>query len=151
LVTNKINKNEFVTDRYETVRIGGDIYVLTGKSEDVIRSHDNPNYCGLSINGVYFQDRNANPYSLMLATASLQDQYDVILFFRDNLIANSGTQGDWLDVSQLPSFLGADVTERVQKWIAYKKGGVAIIDTSQEGRAYNANTVYSGYDDTLKS
>jgi hypothetical protein len=87
----------------------------------------------------------------MLATAPIQDQYDIILFFRDNLIASSGTSGDWLDVSQLPSFLGADVTERVQKWIAYKKGGVAIIDTSQEGRAYNANTVYSGYDDTLKA
>jgi len=58
--------------------------------------------------------------------------------------------GDWCDVSQLPEFLGNDVAERVTKWIAYKKGGVALIDTSQEGRAYNANTVYAGYDDSLR-
>lgn len=151
VTSNKIGKKKYMMDRYETVRIGADIYLLTGKSENVIRSKDNPEQCGLSINGIYFQDRNSNPFSLMLTTAHLQDQYDIVLFFRNNLIASSGTQGDWLDVSQLPTFLGADVTERVQKWIAYKKGGVAIVDTSQEGRAYNANTVYSGFDDTLKS
>lgn len=78
-------------------------------------------------------------------------QYDIVLFYRNNLIANSGTSGDWLDVSQLPSFLGADTTERVQKWRAYKKGGIALIDTSQEGRTYNANTVYAGFDDSLKA
>jgi hypothetical protein len=86
-------------DRYETIRIGGSIYILTGKSQNVIRSKDNPTYCGLSVNGIYFQDRNANPFSLMLTTAHLQDQYDIVLFFRNNIIASSGTKGDWLDVS----------------------------------------------------
>jgi hypothetical protein len=73
---------------------------------------------------------------LMLACANLQDKYDVVTFLWDNLLANSGTVGDWVDVSQLPSFLGAETAERVQKFLAYKKGGVALIDTSQEGRPY---------------
>jgi hypothetical protein len=98
ITTNKVGK-EYIMDRYETVRISSDIYILSGKSESVIRSIDNPSYCGLSVNGIYYQDRNSEPYSLMLATADLQDKYDLLFFFRDNLIANSGTVGDWLDVS----------------------------------------------------
>ena len=149
LVTNKTGK-EYKMDRYETVRIANNIYILTGLSEHVIRSKDNPTQCGLSVNGIFFQDRNTEPFSLMLTCAHLQDQYDILYFFRNNLVANSGTAGDFLDMSQLPTFLGTDATERVQKWIAYKKTGVALIDSSQEGRAFNNNTVYAGYDDTLK-
>ena len=46
------------------------------------------------------------PFSLVLACANLQDKYDLLHFFRDNLIANSGTTGDWLDLSVLPTALG---------------------------------------------
>lgn len=87
----------------------------------------------------------------MLACANLQDRYDLLHFYRDNLIANSGTTGDWLDLSVLPTALGVKLPERIQKWIAYKKSGVAIIDTSQEGRQFNSNTTYSGFDDTVKA
>jgi hypothetical protein len=37
----------------------------------------------------------------------------MLYFFRDNLIANSGTVGDWIDVSMLPKFLGDNMTERI--------------------------------------
>ena len=60
--------------------------------------------------------RNHQPSSLILQCAHLQDKYDVVTFLRDNILANSGTIGDWLDVSQLPSFLGTDMTERLMKW-----------------------------------
>ena len=73
------------------------------------------------------------------------------MFFRDNIIANSGTVGDWLDVSMLPQFLGQDLTERIQKWIAYGKTGVKLIDTAQEGRGFNNNTTFAGFDDTIKA
>ena len=73
------------------------------------------------------------------------------MYFRDNIIANSGTLGDWLDLSMLPTVLGDDITERIQKWIAYKKAGIAIVDTSQEGRAFNNNTSFTGFDDTIKA
>lgn len=142
---------DYNLQRYETVRIGQEIYILRGKNEEVIRSKDNPSYCGLSVNGVYFNDRNNEPFSLVLACANLQDRYDLLHFYRDNLIANSGTTGDWLDLSVLPTALGVKLPERIQKWIAYKKSGVAIIDTSQEGRQFNSNTTYSGFDDTVKA
>jgi hypothetical protein len=43
---------------------------------------------------MFFNDKNGQPYSLMLATMDLQDRYDLLLYSRDNLIATSGTVGD---------------------------------------------------------
>lgn len=51
----------------------------------------------------------------------------------------------------LPIALGTDLPERIQKWIAYKKSGIAIVDTSQEGRVFNNNTSFAGFDDTVKA
>lgn len=144
---------DFVMQRYETIRIGDNIYILKGLNENVIRSQSNPSYCGLSVNGVYFLNRSNEPYSLVLACSHLQDKYDILHFYRDNLIANSGTVGDFIDVSMLPNFLGHDTAEKLQKFIAYKKSGIAPIDTSQEGRLGGGspiNTIFNGYDDTVR-
>lgn len=55
-------------------------------------------------------------------------------------------------MSLLPTNLGVKWPERVQKWLAYKKGGIMWIDSSQEGDAGNApNQIYNGFDDTLKA
>lgn len=64
---------DFVMQRYETTRIGEEIYILKGKNEKVIRSRSNPSYCSLSINGIYFLNRGLKPYSMVLACAHLQD------------------------------------------------------------------------------
>ena len=143
----------FVMQRYETVRIGDEIFILRGRNDNVIRSKDNPNYCCLSVNGVQFFNRGNKPYSLMLQCANLQDKYDILGFYRDRLVASSGTTGDFVDVSLLPTFLGKNMPERLQKFIAYKKGGIAPIDSSQPGRMENGgaapNTIFNGFDDTL--
>ena len=70
------------------------MYILNGKDEDVVRSIDTPNECNLSVNGLYYTDRTGTPYSLMLATANLQDKFDMLHFYRDNVIAESGSAGD---------------------------------------------------------
>lgn len=146
---------DFIMQRYETTRIGDEIYILKGKNEDVIRTKDNPNYCSLSVNGIRFLNRNSKPHSLVLACANLQDKYDILLFYRDRLIASSGTTGDFIDIAMLPTFLGENTPERLQKYIAYKKGGLAVIDSSQPGRLENGgspiNTLFNGFDDTLKA
>ena len=144
-----------VMQRYKTVRIGESIFILYGQDENVIRSQDDPTRCSLSVNGVYFTNRSSEPYSLVLACASLQDKYNLLHFYRDNLIASSGNVGDWIDVSMLPKFLGVNLPERLQKFLAYKKAGIAPIDTSQEGRLGSGqapiNTIFNGYDDTIKA
>lgn len=145
---------DFKMELYETVRISEEVYILKGKNDKVIRSQDDPSVCHLTINGVYYTNRGNEPYSLVLACATLQDKYDLLHFYRDNLIANSGTSGDWVDLSLLPTALGVTLPERIQKWLAYKKAGIAPIDTSQEGRLAAGqapiNTIFNGYDDTIK-
>lgn len=141
---------KYIMNRYRGIRIGSDIYILHGKVKNVQRSVDDPNVCTLSINGLFNSDRNGEPYSLILATANLQDKYDIAHFYRDNLMANSGTQGDWIDVAHLPKFLGDNATERLLKWKAYKKQGDALFDSSQNEGEAPLNTTFSGFDDTIK-
>ena len=148
LKSEKENKG-YIVNRYEGVRIGTSIYIPTGKSENVVRSIDNPKNCSLSVNGIFYSDRNGDPYSLILKTANLQDKNDILFFYRDNLISESGSSGDWLDIAHLPKFLGDDAQDRLLKWKAYKKQGVALYDSSQEGLQM-MNTTFAGYDDTIK-
>ena len=98
---------------------------------------------------MFYSDRNGDPFSLILKTANLQDKNDVLYFYRDNIISESGTAGDWLDVAYLPKFLGEEFADKLMKWKAYKKAGIALIDSSQEGQPM-INTNFNGYDDTLK-
>lgn len=145
----------FVMQRYETVRIGEDMYILKGKNDKVIRSKSNPTYCTLSVNGIYFLNRGVKPYSLVLACAHLQDQYDLLHFYRDNLIANSGTVGDWIDLTLIPEKLGVNLPERIIAWQALKKQGIGLLDSSQEGRLQTGqaplNTIFNGFDNTVKA
>lgn len=144
---------DFVMQRYQTIRIGENIYILKGLDESVVRSSDNPSYCGLSVNGVVFLNRSNEPYSLVLACTTIQDKYDLLLYYRDTVIANSGVKGQIIDFSLIPTFLGVQWPERIQKWLAYKKGGLEMIDTTQTGRNDQGNaplnTIFNGYDDTV--
>jgi hypothetical protein len=142
---------DFNMQRYEQVRIGNDIFITQEEPVKVIRTQDNPSFCTLSTSGIYYATRSSEPQSLVLTCANLQDKYDILHFYRDSLIASSGTNGDWLDIAMLPKFLGVKLPERVQKWLAYKKSGVALIDTSQDGIQFNNNTAFSGFDDTIKA
>lgn len=135
--------------RHEGVKIGNEIYITRGEVENVVRSTDYPSKCRLSVNGMFFLDYNGDPFSLVLNTMNLQDKYDLLLFYRDNLIASSGTVGDWLDLANLPTALGVTMPERIQKWLAYKKNGVGILDSSQDEKPLN--TIFNGFDDTVKA
>lgn len=145
--------SDFTMQRYSSVRIGEEIFILRGIDKNVTRSIDNPKYCGLSVDGVVFLNRSNDPYSLVLACATLQDKYDLLHYYRDTIIANSGVKGQIMDFSLIPTFLGVQWPERIQKWLAYKKGGLEIIDTTQEGRNDNGNsplnTIFNGFDDTV--
>lgn len=146
--------SHFVMQRYSTVRIGEGMYILRGLDEHAPRTKDNPSYTCLSINGVFFLNRSNEPYSLMLACMDIQDKYDMLIYYRDNLIATSGATGDWIDLSLIPESLGVKFPERIQKWIAYKKAGIGLLDTTQEGRNNNGNaplnTIFNGFDNTVK-
>lgn len=141
------NKNR-IEHRYRVTRIGKDIYILWDEDKNTVRTMSSPNECKLSYNGLHYMSRTGRPYSLMLATSSLQDRYDVLSFYKESIIAQSGTAGDWVDLAFVPGSLGTELEDRLQKWIAYKKSGIALIDSSQEG--VPMNTTFNGYDDTVR-
>lgn len=151
----KETDKNFIEQRYSSVRIGEEIYILYGKDENVVRTKDDPSRCNLSVNGVWFNDRGAEPYSLVFTSMVIQDKYDLSIFYRDKLLANSGSVGDWINMPTLPAFLGDRMEERIMKWLAYKKQGIGLIDTSQEGQLNTGqapiNTMFNGFDDTVKT
>ena len=140
------NKQRIETVHHVT-RIGSDLHIVWDEV-NTQRSIDNPNECSLPINGLHYMSRTGSPYSLVLATADLQDKYDIMQFYKNSIISNSGTAGDWVDLAFIPTFLGQKTEERLAKWLAYKKSGIALLDSSQEGQ--QMNTTFSGYDDTVK-
>ena len=135
---------------HEGIKIGTDVYITNGEPDYYVRSKSDPRSCTLNINGIFFNDKNGQPFSLIQATMDLQDRLDLLVYCRDNLIASSGTIGDWIDIASIPSVLGVELPERLTKWLAYKKNGVAIYDSSQEG-AQLINTTFNGFDDTVKA
>lgn len=42
-------------------------------------------------------------------------KYDLLIYSRDNLIASSGSIGDWIDLANIPIELGVDMPERIMK------------------------------------
>lgn len=144
---------DFIEQRYSSIRIGQEIYIINGKDE-VVRTKDAPEKAALSVNGVWFNNRGSEPYSMVINCMVLQDKFDLATFYRDKLIANSGSVGDWVNMPTIPTFLGDKMEERIMKWLAYKKQGIGLIDTSQEGQVNTGqapiNTMFNGFDDTIK-
>lgn len=143
----KKKDSKYIGVRYHVTRIHSDIYILDGENEDMPRDIDEQNEARLSVNGIWYTNGHGAPYSLMLATADQQDNYDLLLYKKDNIAALAGTAGAIVDIAQLPEMLGEDMTERLMKYQALRKIGLAVIDTSQEG-SMQQNTFYGGFDDT---
>lgn len=120
-------------DKYEGIRIGYNIYLNCGKSVSTIRSIGLPWKTKLSYNGVGYNERNGQPYSLAGSLKDLQDRYDIIMFFRDNLVANSGVDGSRINLAAIPKVLGTDFMERLLKFMALRKQGVELIDPTEDG------------------
>lgn len=131
----KVRDIAYRLDRYEGIRVGWDLYLNLGKSKYQARSIAAPYKTTLSYNGCVYNDRNSKPYSLALSLKHIQDSYDIITFFRDNLIANSGVDGSRVNLAAIPKVLGQDFMERILKFIAFRKQGLEIYDPTEEGAA----------------
>ena len=94
---NAIYQNMRFIERYDpeyVVVLGGDHIYKMDYSKMVDYHVANNADCTISVNGLFFSDRNGNPFSLVLSTANLQDQFDVLHYHMDSLLASSGTVGD---------------------------------------------------------
>lgn len=146
LANNKVG-SRYRLDRYHVTKIGWDIYVNAGKDDYVLRDVDKPWDCKLTYNGLRFNDENGTPFSMVLKTKDLQDKYDLLHYFRDNLIATSGGKGSRINIPDIPKWMGKTPEERLLKYIQYLKQGVEVLDTSQDGTAQFNN--YGTFDHSL--
>lgn len=124
---------KFQLDRYEGTRIGEDIYVEMGKSKFVVRDPDDPSNVPLSINGICYNDRNGEPYSMVLKTKDIADKIDILHYHAENLLAISGTKAIVVNYPDIPVWMGDTEQQRIMKWLGYVKQGVSVVDFSQEG------------------
>lgn len=129
----KLQNKTYRVDRYEGTRIGGLVYVNCGKSSTVSRSQARPLDAGFTYGGVLYNDRGGKPYSMVAALKDLQDAYDITIFYRDNLIANSGVPGSRINIAGIPKQLGNNFMQRLMKHIALKKNGFELIDPTEQG------------------
>ena len=75
-------------------------------------------------------------------------EYDLLRYFENNIIALSGTKGAIVDLAHLPEMLGDQMEERIMKYLAYRKSGIALFDSSQEGDVINQ--VFNGFNDMIE-
>lgn len=149
-IDSKKEGKKWIGYTYHVTRIGQDIYILENPNDVLMpRDIDAPNEPRLSINGIWHTNGHGSPYSLILATANLQDEYDMTIYKKNNAIALSGTRGAIVDIAALPDFIGKSPEERIMKFLGNRKVGLSLIDTSQEG-FQNVNTIYNGFDDTIQ-
>jgi hypothetical protein len=138
----------YVQDLYTVVRIGDDIFADVGRVRYPRRDKLRPSRVYLSFDGLTYNGK-IKPFSLVEKTEDLQDQYDILHFHKENLIAMSGTKGSYMDISQLPDFGGLTKFEdRLKRWMYYKKMGTAFIDRTRRGTDLTYNQ-FGNYDDTL--
>lgn len=124
---------KFKLDRFEGTRVGEDIYVEMGRSKYVVRDPDDPENVSLSVNGICYNDRNGEPYSLVLKTKDLADKIDILHYHAEALLALSGSKALFVNYADIPAWMGVQPQQRVMKWLGYVKQGIAIVDLAQEG------------------
>ena len=120
-------------DRYECYRVGGDIYLGWRRCDEAPRRKDTPWKTTLSYTGVINTDPKGHIISMVNDMRELQDLYDILVFFRNNTIANSGVSGSRVNVAAIPKALGTKFMNRLTKWLTLRKQGVELVDPTEDG------------------
>ncbi len=152
--SDKKPKYKYRQDLYHGVKIGANIFTEMGKYQYTLRHPDEPSKCDLTYDGACYMDRNGKPYSLVLKTEDIGDQINILNYFKESLVAMSGTKAVDVNFADIPNWLGTGKTnmERLMIWIGLLKQGVRLLDFSQDGVAGNgkyANYGSSSLDMTL--
>jgi hypothetical protein len=126
-------KRRYRKDRYEGYRVNDDIYFGLKKADFIYRPADEPDQCFLTINGTSYNDRNGEPYSLVLNTEDIADKIDMLHYLWESMVAMSGNKAAMIHYKAIPKWVGDDGHDRVIKWLGMVKQGAAIVDPSQPG------------------
>lgn len=120
-------------DRYECYRIGTEIHIGGRRCEEAPRKEDSLWKTTLSYKGLVNVSPKGIVESMVNSMRELQDLYDIMMFFRNNTVANSGVSGSRVNVAAIPKALGKKFMDRLTKWITFRKQGIELVDPTEEG------------------
>ena len=120
-------------DRYECYRVGPDVYVGGRRCDEAPRRHDSLWKTTLSYKGLINTNPSGYVESMVNSMREIQDLYDIMMFFRNNTVANSGVSGSRVNVAAIPKALGKEFMPRLLKWVTMRKQGLELIDPTEEG------------------
>ena len=122
-------------DRYECYRIGACLHIGGRRCDEAPRKRDTPWKTTLSYKGLINVSTNGIIESMVNNMREIQDIYDIMMFFRNNSVANSGVSGSRVNIAAIPKALGSKFMERLTKWITLRKQGLELIDPTEDGAA----------------
>lgn len=120
-------------DRYEVYRVGYEIYIGARRCDEAPRKKDTLWKTKSSYDGIINTSTTGEVASLVNDMREIQDMYDIMMFFRNNFVANSGVSGSRVNAAAIPKVLGSKFMERLTKWITIRKQGIELIDPTEEG------------------
>jgi hypothetical protein len=120
-------------DRYENYRVGSELHLGGRRCDEAPRKRDTPWKTTLSYKALINVSPNGIIDSMVNNMRELQDLYDIMMFFRNNTVANSGVSGSRVNVSAIPKALGKKFMDRLTKWVTLRKQGLELIDPTEEG------------------
>jgi len=146
MVEKEINgKTVLIQELYQAIRIGGPggFYLDMGPSDKAVRDIDNPLKTKLTIEGMTIADSNLYNSTLVGSIMPTQDKYDYINLLRENLIHNAHVGGITIDLNVIPTYLGATIPERIDKWMDNIRAGFNIVNPLQDGMKMDPSGHYA--------
>lgn len=144
-------EKRMIESRFSGYRIGNFYYLNLGKDIDAKRNILNPSKVEFSYHGISFNEFKKPPTSIGYGLIDINDKMDIMKYMRDNLVANSGGNGSRINVAAIPYFMGDDMFERVDTFLAYSKQGLQMIDPTQPGSKQNDFAQYGDFDNTVSA
>jgi len=136
-------------DRYECYRVGPDLYIGGRRCNEAPRDKDSIWQTTLSYKGLINTTPSGGIESMVSSLREIQDLYDIIMFFRNNMIANSGVSGSRVNVAAIPKALGKKFMPRLLKWVTLRKQGLELVDPTEDGAALFQH--YGDFDASVNS
>ena len=123
-------KWHWISEYWEGTKIAEDIYVNIRPKENQRRDMDNPSNVKSGYVGYIYNERNSESISLIDRMKPYQYLYNIIYYRTELALAKSKGKVALMDISQIPSSEGWDVS----KWMYYLEAvGVMFINSREEG------------------
>lgn len=121
----------WITEAWEGLRIGQEIYVEANPKPNQRRRMDNPYHCKLGYVGLIYNATNSQSVSLMDRLKPFQYLYNIISYRLELAFASDQGRVFLMDLAQIPRSEGMDI----DRWMYYLKAmKIAFINSFEEGR-----------------